>query len=189
MTGRPERMPRRSSILALPDDLRDALNARLVKTGFRDYAELAEWLNEALDARELELRVSKSALHRHGQQFEEKLDKLRLATEQAKALAEGAEDDEGAMGDALVRLVQEKLFTVLMDMEVDPSKVQLGSLLKGVAQLTRSGIATKKFMREARDRTEQRLAALERETTGDGQPKFDPATLRRVREEIYGIYE
>lgn len=106
-------MAQRSSLLELPDDLRKQLNARLVAKGFSNYDGFAQWLNNELETRGLELRVSRSAIHRHGQKFEDKLETLRVATEQAKAISEGAEDDEGTMNDALIRLIQTKRKSVV----------------------------------------------------------------------------
>ena len=159
-------MPPRSKILSMPKDLQEELNSRLVSEGFRNYEDLSEWLNDELEARGMELRVSHMAVHRHGEKFESKLEALRLATDQAKALAEGAQDDEGAMGDALVRLVQEKLFTLLMDMgEIDPKKVNISGLLKGIAQITRASVTQKKWMAEVRVELERKKSALAEEVS------------------------
>jgi len=177
-------MPRRSSIYDLPDDLREALNAKLVATAFRDYRELEAWLGEELEARELELRVSKSALHRHGQRFAQKMEALRVATEQAKALAAGAEDDEGAMSEALLRLVQEKVFTLLMEMEIDPGKVNVSNLIKGIAQITKATVLQKKYTAEVRERAQKAAASVRAEGSRAG---LSEDTIRHIEREILGI--
>lgn len=187
-------MGKRSTILDLPSDLREALNARLVAGGFSGYAELAEWLNEQLDARELELRVSRSALHRHGQQFEARLERLRMATERARALAEGSKDEAGDLNEALIRLVQVENLEFLEELDsldLPPEKRAhvLGKLNTTIARIVRASVGQKRWAREARAAIDERLRAIEAEITGDGQRRFDPDTLRRVREEIYGIYE
>jgi len=145
-------MPRRSFLADLPPDLRDALNARLIEKGFADYDGFAEWLNDELAARELELRVSRSAIARHGQAFEEKVEAIRVATQQAQALAEAAGDDEGAMNDALIRLVQTHWFEVLRDMDnpKDMNKVSLA-----ISRLTRASVNQKKWMAEMREKLEK----------------------------------
>lgn len=187
-------MPRRSSIYDLPEDLRDQLNAKLVGNAFSNYRELEDWLNAELEAREFELRVSKSALHRHGARFGERLERMRLATERARAFAEGARDDEGSLNEAIIRMVQVENMEFLetldeLAMEPEQRAAVLGKLNTSIARVVRASVGSKKWMLEARDKAQQRLAALERETRGDGTPKFDPDTLRRVREEIYGIYQ
>lgn len=178
-------MPPRSFILALPDDLREALNARLVKEGFADYSGFAEWINQALAERGLELRVSRSAIHRHGQQFEEKLEVMRMATEQAKAIAEGASDNEGAMNEALIRLVQTKMFEALMEVE---QKGDLGKIGIAIAHLSRASVTQKKWAEEARAKLEaqkQQAAAKVEAITKKRGLTADVAA--QIRAEILGI--
>ncbi|MDY6979208.1 MAG: DUF3486 family protein [Pseudomonadota bacterium] len=186
-------MPRRSSLLELPDDLRRDLNARLVSQGFSDYDGLVTWLDAELEKRDLEIRISRSALHRHGRQFEEKLEKLRIATEQARAISEGAEDSEGAMNDALVRLVQTKLFEILVQLdnnEDDPeiSHSSLNKITLAVSRLVRASVKQKEWMMEVREKLEsQKQEAAEkvdRLATTKGLPRD---VAKAIRAEILGI--
>ncbi len=62
----------------------------------------------------------------------------------------GVAIDDGAVNDALVRLTQEKLFTVLVDLEVDPADVDIAKLAKAVAELGKASVAQKRWMAEAR---------------------------------------
>lgn len=180
-------MPPRSSLLQIPDEIRAELNRRLVEQGFSDYDGLVDWLNDHLEAHGLELRISRSALARHGQVFQEKLEAMRIATEQARAIAEASEDDEGQMNEALIRLVQTKTFEVLRDLGEGESLHKIGLM---VARLSRASVNQKKWAQEAREKTRAKLDALEKEAGfGKGKGKLDKATLQRVREEIYGIYE
>jgi len=140
-------MPARPTVLQLPDPVRAELDARLIKSGFAGYVGLAQWLSEQ------GFEISKSALHRYGQQFEERVSALKIATDQAKAIVESAPDDEGAVSDALMRLVQEKLFGVLMNLgDIDPARINLGTLAKAIAQLGRASVAQKKWQAEVRER-------------------------------------
>lgn len=141
-------MPRRSSILQLPEDLRRELNAKIVSQGFADYDGLETWLAVELQQRDMEITVSRSAIHRHGKEFEGKLEKLRVATEQAKAIADGSEDDAGAMSEALLRMVQTKTFDVLMDMEEGDKNIHKVGLT--VARLARASVNQKKWASEVR---------------------------------------
>jgi len=143
----------RSSILQIPDSLRADLNKRLVKSGFSGYQDFTDWVNGELQGLGLELRISKSALHRHGQQFEEKLESMRIATEQANAIASASGDDEGAMNEALIRLVQTKLFETLIDIE-DPKA--LNKIGLAVSRLSRASVNQKKYRRDV-------LAQLEKQ--------------------------
>src|SRR5690606_11360592 len=128
-------MPPRSAVSQLPEEIRASLDQRLIQGGFAGYDALSDWLAEQGFA------ISKSALHRYGQRCEGGLQALRVASEQAKAIVGASPDDEGAVSEALMRLVHEKLFTILLDFEVtDPSKLTLGSLAKAIAQLGRASV-------------------------------------------------
>jgi hypothetical protein len=138
-------MPPRSKIEQLPEKVREELEQRLIAKGFGSYRELAEWL--AANGHE----ISKSALHEWGQSFEDRVKQLKVATAQAKAIVEASPDDEGAVNDALMRLVQEKLFQALMAFNIDPDKVStlnLGALARAIAELGRASVVQKRFMAE-----------------------------------------
>lgn len=174
-------MPKRRKIDQLPSEVKTWLDQALVKGAFGEF--------EALSA-ELTKRgysISKSAIGTYSQEFQVRLEKLRFATEQAKAVVNAAPDDEDAMSQALTRLAQEKIFNALKDMPVDPSKLNLGTLTRSVAELARSSTATKKWAVEVRSKLDAKLAALEGEKTAAGKPRFDTDTLRHVREVLYGI--
>jgi hypothetical protein len=96
-------MPQRSSILQLPEDIQAELNKRLVKNGFADYQGLADWLAEK------GFQISKSSIHRHGQQFEERLSAIKIATEQARAITEAVGDEEG-LSRCLLRCRELKIY-------------------------------------------------------------------------------
>jgi len=178
-------MPRRSTLLQLPQDLRRALNEKLVANGFANYDVLEEWLNAECDSRGLEINVSRSSIHRHGQKFEQKLEKMRLATEQAKAIADGSGDDEGSMNEALIRLVQTKMFDALLDLEDDK---QLSKFGLAISRLTRASVASKKWMTEVRTELEAQkqdaAQAVEKLSAERGLPN-DVADM--IRAKILGI--
>lgn len=142
---------KRSSIQQVPEDLRAELNKRLVASGFSGYDGFVEWINGELSSRDLELTISRSALHRHGQQFEDKLEAMRIATDQAKAIANASDDDEGAMNEALIRLVQTKLFESLTDIE-DPKN--LNKIGLAVSRLSRASVNQKKYRRDVLEQLE-----------------------------------
>ena len=132
-------MPRRSKVLQLPEPIRDQLNSRLIAAGFANYEDLAAWL----EAQGFEISVS--AIHRYGQTFEKRLSALRVATEQARAIAEATGDDEGRLGDALTSLVQQKAFEVLVDMD-DVGDIDLVSLGTMVSRLNKTSVSQKQFI-------------------------------------------
>lgn len=134
----------RSSIDLLPQDVRAELEKRLVAGGFADYRGLADWLGEH------GFEISKSALHRYGQRFEERLASLQAATDAAKRVVEASPDDEASISEAILRLTQEKIFGILLDLEVDPSKVNLASLSRSVAELARATVSQKKWSQKVK---------------------------------------
>lgn len=172
-------MARPSKILALPEEVHAELDRRLIKRGFNGYRDLAKWLAS------LGYEISKSAVHEYGADFEERLARLKLATDQAKALVEAAPDDEGSISDALMRLVQEKLFTVLMNFQVDPKKpLNLGSLAKAISELGRATVNQKKWRAEVRAKADTAAAAAAKIGKKAG---LTTATVDAIRREILGI--
>jgi len=59
-----------SKISQLPPELREELNARIINNGFADYNGLEAWLTEQLEARDLEVSISRAAIHREGKKLE-----------------------------------------------------------------------------------------------------------------------
>jgi hypothetical protein len=147
----------RPVVESLPAEHKQWLDGALVAGNFSGYEALAA----ELKARGYE--ISKSAVHRYGQAFEERLKALRMVTEQARAVVEHSPDDEDAVSQALTRLVQERLFSVAMDMQVDPESIDLPKLTRAIADLSRASIAGKKFSAEVRGKVaaEASAAAVE----------------------------
>lgn len=170
-------MPPRSKIKQLPAAVKDWLDRSLIEGNFSGY----ELLEAELKKRGFD--IGKSAIHRYGQEFEDKLAAIRIATEQARAITDAIPDDAGAMNDALIRLVQQKAFDTLVRMEEGASIKDIGLM---VARLSNASVNQKKWQAEARGKISAKMDELEGEAkTGKG--KFDLETLRRVREELYGI--
>jgi len=173
-------MPRRSTISQLPDNVRAELERNLVNNVFSDYHALADWLIEQ------GFSISKSAVHRYGQEFEKQLSAIKLATEQARSIVESVGDDENLLADALTRLTQQKAFQALINLDLEADEdLSLTKLGQMVAALNRTSISLKKYQLEIRDKIEAKFKALDAE---GGKSKLDPETLRRVREEVYGIF-
>lgn len=134
-------MPPRSKVHQLPPEVKAWLDQALAESNFSDYALLSS---------ELAIRghaISKSALNRYGQNFEDRLSALKIASEQARAVVNAAPDEEGSVNEALMRLVQEHLFKLLM---TDGDQFDLPKVAKAVAELGRASIAQKKWTAEHR---------------------------------------
>ncbi len=134
-------MPRRSSVLSLPPALRAALEQRMVEMGFADYSALVAWLRaQGAPA------VSRSALHRHGQQLERRIAQVQDATRAAEALMAVAPDAEASLSAATLRAAQSQLFELILagDSEagVDP-KTLIGAV-RAVADAARAGVTVQR---------------------------------------------
>lgn len=141
-------MPPRSKVAQLPPEIKAWLDQTLVENNFSGYELLSAELAER------GYSIGKSALHSYGQNFEERLSALRMASEQAKAIVTAAPDDEGSVNEALMRLVQEHLFKLLMSQD---GKIDLPKVAKAVAELGRASVVQKKWAAEV----EVRRAALQ----------------------------
>lgn len=171
-------MPPRSKIDLLPEEVRAELDARLIRSGFSGYRDLADWLTGQ------GFEIKKSALQSYGAQFEDRIGALKLATEQARAIVAESPDDEGAMSEALMRLVQEKLFGVLLEMEVDPKKINLAGMARSIAELGRASVTQKKYAQEVRERARAAADAASRIAKRGG---LSADAVTEIRSAILGI--
>lgn len=174
-------MPKRPKVLELPQQLRAWLDQALIANGFADYKQLAD----ALAAQGHQ--VGKSSLQRYGSVLERRIAALKVATDQANAIVQASPDDEGAMNEALIRLTQEKLFSVLLDLDVDPKSINLTKLTKSIADLARSSVTTKRFAAEVRVKVAEKMKVVEAEAKKmTGSPEeVALAMLAKVR----AVYE
>ena len=137
--------------------------------------------------------LSKSALQRYGSPFEQRLAQLKMASEQAKALVDSAPDDEDKLGAAVVRLTQEKIFSVLMELDIDPRDIDVNKLFKNAAEIGKASVTQKRLSLEVRAQVEEaarkKLLEEQREklTALGASGKVDPATLDMVIKAAYGL--
>lgn len=180
-------MPKRAAIELLPEEARGKINQLLIDSNFADYAGLADQINLLLQDYDLELQISRSAVHRYGKDFQQRCEALRVATEQAKAIVQNAPDEAGDMAEALTRLAQEQIFTLLVDLQGDITPADLSKIATAVGTMNRSSVAVKKYSAEVRDKLAAKFKALEAESSTGSKRGIDPETLKIVRQEIYGI--
>lgn len=168
-------MPPRSKVAGMPAEIKAWLDRALAENNFSDYELLAEELKARGYA------ISKSALHRYGQAFETRLSALKMASEQARAVVAAAPDEEGAVNEALMRLVQEHLFKLLM---AEEGKFDLPKVARAVAELGRATVTQKKWQAEVRARAEAAAAAVEKIAKKGG---LSAESVDQLRREILGI--
>lgn len=177
-------MGRRSKVLTLPAEVKAWLDAALVEGNFTGYQLLAE---------ELKARgcnVSKSSLQRYGEPFQQMMAKVKLSGEQAAALMSEAGDDKGAMNDALIRMIQQKTFEVLMlDQagEVDeegnaqPSIATDPKFVRAIATLVRASVTQKEWASKLKTVLDAEMAKA-RADVAEGK---DPASILQSIERAY----
>lgn len=168
-------MAPRSKIAKLPPETKAWLDRALSDSNFGDY----ELLAAELKARGFD--ISRSAVHRYGQEFEIRLSALRMATEQAKAIADSAPDDAGAMNDALIRLVQQKAFDALLKMEEGAPMKEIGLM---VARLSNATVKQKQWAAAVREKTAAAATSVASKARKGG---LSEDVIRQIEEEVLGI--
>ncbi len=113
-SGRPKRVPYRPKppktwkIKRMPRDLKAQLDKFLSEGEMHTSRQLCQWLGN--NGFEISHRCITDYRHR----FERQLDSVRLATEQARIVCEQFKGDDVQMQAALMRLVQTRLFEILV---------------------------------------------------------------------------
>ena len=173
-------MPPRNKVHYLPDELKEKLDEMLVKNHFTGYLSLSEWLeNEGYS-------INKSSLQRYGKKFQSQLEGIRLAAEEAKAIAEVCGDDEAAMAEALSNLAQHKLFNLLKDVDPDPADIDLPKLVSAIASLNRSSVNVKKFAQEVKAKVQKTSEDVARVAVRGG---LSDTAVDEIKRSILGIVD
>ena len=114
-------MPPKSKVHSLPAAVKQWLDDALVEGNFTGYETLeAELKQRGFD-------ISKSSLHRYGQEFEERLNALKLATEQARAVVQASPDDDDAMNQPLNTVTLRRPYLLFLGEEINPLKAKTAS--------------------------------------------------------------
>ena len=171
-------------IRRMPKDLKKELDA-LMNDGAHTSQQLAKWL------RDNGFEISSRSLRQYREDFEQRLDSVRLATEQARIVCEQFKDDDPNMQTALMRLVQTQLFQVLAASNgQDATKVRpeiapinIGALARCVSNLIKAESDHQKWA----DRARARVATAEKkveEATTKGLSKTAAQQIKAVLMEI-----
>lgn len=171
-------MPQRSKVLSLPDDIKASLDKRLINGGFSDYTSLATWLEEE------GYEISRSSLHRYGSEFETRLGAIRIATEQARAVVEAAGDERGDMNDALISLVQQEAFNVLVHLNDEDKNTILPKIGVMIAKLSKASVDQKKWMAEMKEKTAKTADEVVKTAKAGG---LSAEKAEQIRKQILGI--
>lgn len=174
----------------------DKLGAELKKAiaRWRDGGMTIDQIRAALDL-EFGVEVSRSGLGRHVQDYDLMVAEIRASREAASQIAGDLGD---APDDAVTRFNQEMTETLIGKVlraargdDVNPALVKLiAETQRNIAQAKKHGfeveVARKKWLDEQR----KKLAEIEAASAQINGGKADPAdVLRRVRSEVYGLYD
>ena len=166
-------MPRRKKVAMLPKALRDELDRKLIEGAFCGYEDMAQWISDMGHA------ISKSALHRHGSDLEGRVERIRLATEQAEALVATTPDDMSALADAGIRMIQEQMFTALSASE-EGDMVSLARSMRALAESVRATVTLRKDQRGVLEKATEKAVAAVRRTNAS------PQTIAAMRAALRG---
>ncbi|HRD49782.1 MAG: DUF3486 family protein [Candidatus Competibacter sp.] len=175
-------MPAPAKIALLPNDVRQALDRRLVGNAFSDYHALAAWLGEQ------GYEIGKSAIHHYGQGLKRKLAAIQASTEAARLIAESAPDDEDRRSEAVMSLLQSEIFTVMVNLQdaedapPDERVKLLSTVARAIADLSRASINQKKHAAAVKAKLDALLTDAQHGDSG-----LDIATVQRIRTEVYGL--
>jgi hypothetical protein len=184
---------RRSKIGQLPQDVLDALNARLIGSNFSDYDGLAVWLAEQ------GYDISRSSLHRHGTgleaEFEEAMADARRTRALARAARESDDRDDGALLEAASGIMQDSLLRASLKLKQgdsdDPAETAktLSLISRAFADVGRFDLSRQKWQAEIEEAARKKLVEEQRAKLGElGKTgAIDPETLARVMKAAYDL--
>lgn len=145
-------MAKRSAVSKLPQEVRRWLERSLEENGFGGYELLAELLHEK------GYEISKSSLHRWGQDIERQRAAVRAETQAAIQLSEGTGDERDSRSEAVLALVQTGMIRglrTIIDLQgqdkpegeqLDPAELvdMLSKVGRNAATMTRASVILKK---------------------------------------------
>lgn len=176
-------MAPRSKIAQMPADVREWLDQALADRNFSGYKELESLLKER------GFDISHAAIHRHGQQLEKRLARIKASTQAAELIAKAAPDDKDSRSEAVTAMIQTSIFDALMDLEDAeslPAEKRLPLLSKaaqGFAKLADSSLNRKKWQADVMAKIE----AMAKAKSKKGQPFIQQEALDYIKEVVYGI--
>jgi uncharacterized protein DUF3486 len=177
-------MPQRSKTDLIPKAIRAELDRRIGEGGFADYRGLAKWLNDN------GCEIRRSGVPHHGRELERKLDAVKCATEQARAIAEASPDEEDAMSDTLIRLVQQIDLDILLDVESETvTPTMLAAISRSVTSLARASVDHKKWMAQVRDKLSAKVGrAAEEVALAAKAGGLSPGAELQIRNALLDIH-
>ncbi len=172
-------MPKRSEIEKMPEDVRSWLEGAIAENNFGEYRLLKTLLAEK------GIDLSHVSIHKHGKKMEERMKKVRLASDMAKTLVNVVGDDAGNLNDATTSLLQTNIFETLVayddSSDGDDPKEKLMILNKaavGVAQLARASVNQKQFAVQVKKDAAKLAQDMEKTLVQQGMDETQAAIWR-----------
>jgi Bacteriophage Mu, Gp27 len=169
---------RRYKIRNLPVEIRHELDTRLRDMSFQSYRSLSGWLAGK------GCYISPSALHRYSRGFEARLEAVRLATAEAKAIVEETAGDDHAMAEALMHLVQTHLFKVLctlMERSKGEDTPNIHAVARSVAGLAKAAVTQERWVEHTRARVNQAVGEAERSVDEARESGLSEEAAEKIR--------
>ncbi|MCD9025762.1 phage protein Gp27 family protein [Cohnella silvisoli] len=157
-----------SKVLQLPEEIVSAVNKQL--TSGVPYREIAECINQLKPQTGVE--VSHMAVQRYGKDFLTKMERLKIVNEQAKAILDThGEGPDTALSEAANKMALSLIMETLLSAENALEGESMTAIMRALAQLQRSSIASEKlkftFDKGVSQAVAQVRAQLQEELKGD----------------------
>lgn len=169
---------RRNQVTQLPKTVKAWLDRALAENGFSQYEALAKALGKK------GYSISKSSLHRYGQKFQRRVEEIKTATEMAKVIVETNPDSDNSQNEALIRLTQEKLMSMLVELDAESDAGKLVKVTRAIADLARASVNQKRFREEVEHRAKTAAEKAEKIARRGG---LTEKSVEAIRREILGI--
>ncbi|HUA32109.1 MAG TPA: phage protein Gp27 family protein [Candidatus Binataceae bacterium] len=177
----------------IPKELKAELDRRIRDSDFHSYKDLANWL------RRNGYQMREESIRRYKHRFDRKLEAVRLATEQAKAICEQFDGDDVSMQEALMRLVQTEMFNLLTslnekklrpsspDNHARKSAPDSMALARTVATIAKASIAHQDWAQRMKKRVAERVEAATEKVDAAKQDGLSEAAAEKIRNALMDI--
>ena len=173
----------RAKIDRWPKDVRAQLDAEIIGRNFSGYREIADLFASK------GYEIKNSAVHAHGQKLDLWIKSIKRTSDTARALVADSPDEANVVGDALMRMITDRLFTLFYDLEIDQAKLSpeiLAKVGKSIADLTRAQVNQKRFAEELRKEISGKVAKNVEDARARG---IDQEILERAKELVRGAID
>jgi hypothetical protein len=173
---------RSTVLMRLPYAVRQELETRLAEKAFRSYGELSGWLKGQ------GYQVSARAISRYDRGFEQRMEALTIATEEARAIAKSSGGDDELMTEALAKLLQHRLFALLVESSAALNGPDLSRFAKVISDLGRVSISQRRWRAEAASRFgKQQNAAADQVATLEHTGGLSEGAAQVLRDMLLGL--